>query len=131
MKSADDEMAAATVVYTDDPEALASCRLIIVAVPTPIDQYRIPDLTPLRSASQVVGRYMRPGSCIVFESTVYPGATEEVCVPIYRKGIRPDFWHGFYRGVFAGTDQPRGQGAYGRQDHEDRVRVRRGDSQDA
>jgi UDP-N-acetyl-D-galactosamine dehydrogenase len=59
--------------------------LIIVAVPTPIDQYRIPDLTPLRSASRITGRHLRPGSCVVFESTVYPGATEEVCVPIIEK----------------------------------------------
>ncbi len=82
LEVSDEEMAAATVTYTDDPEALGRCRLIIVAVPTPIDQYRIPDLRPLRSASQIAGRYMSRGSCVVFESTVYPGATEEVCVPI-------------------------------------------------
>ncbi|MCB2148512.1 MAG: nucleotide sugar dehydrogenase [Deltaproteobacteria bacterium] len=81
----DEEMAAATVVYTDDPKVLGDCRLIIVAVPTPIDQYRIPDLTPLRSASESTGRHLAKGSCVVFESTVYPGATEEVCVPILEK----------------------------------------------
>ena len=81
----DEEMAAATVVYTDDPKVLGNCRLIIVAVPTPIDQYRIPDLTPLRSASETTGRHLAKGSCVVFESTVYPGATEEVCVPILEK----------------------------------------------
>jgi UDP-N-acetyl-D-galactosamine dehydrogenase len=85
LEVSDEEMAVATVTYTDDPAALGSCRLIIVAVPTPIDQYRIPDLTPLRSASETAGRYMSPGSCVVFESTVYPGATEEVCVPILEK----------------------------------------------
>jgi UDP-N-acetyl-D-galactosamine dehydrogenase len=68
--------------YTDDPEDLAQCRLIIVAVPTPIDDARIPDLSPLRSASATVGRQLRKGACIVYESTVYPGATEEVCIPI-------------------------------------------------
>ena len=68
--------------YTDDPEDLAQCRLIIVAVPTPIDDARIPDLSPLRIASATVGRQLRKGACIVFESTVYPGATEEVCIPI-------------------------------------------------
>lgn len=78
----DEDLAAAAITYTDDPEMLVRCRLIIVAVPTPIDQYRIPDLTPLRSASQSTGRYLNPGSCVVFESTVYPGATEEFCVPI-------------------------------------------------
>jgi len=68
--------------YTDTPEDLADCRLIIVAVPTPIDDYRIPDLAPLRGASKTVGRYLQKGTCIVYESTVYPGATEEVCIPI-------------------------------------------------
>jgi UDP-N-acetyl-D-galactosamine dehydrogenase len=58
------------------------CRLIIVAVPTPIDECRNPDLSPLRGASTTVGKYIVKGSCIVFESTVYPGATEDVCVPI-------------------------------------------------
>lgn len=85
LEVSDEEMAAATVTYTDDPEALGRCRLIIVAVPTPIDQYRIPDLTPLRSASETAGRHLSRGSCVVFESTVYPGATEEVCVPIIEK----------------------------------------------
>ena len=85
LEVSDEEMAAATVVYTDDPKALGDCRLIIVAVPTPIDQYRIPDLTPLCSASESTGRHLTKGSCVVFESTVYPGATEEVCVPILEK----------------------------------------------
>ena len=82
LEVSDEEMAAAAVSFTDDPEALGKCRLVIVAVPTPIDQYRIPDLTPLRSASKTTGRHLTQGSCVVFESTVYPGATEEVCVPI-------------------------------------------------
>jgi len=68
--------------YTDNPDFLADCRLIIVAVPTPIDDYRIPDLGPLKGASTTVGKYLQKGSCIVYESTVYPGATEEVCIPI-------------------------------------------------
>ncbi len=68
--------------YTDDPDDLAQCRLIIVAVPTPIDDARVPDLSPLRSASATVGRQLQKGACIVYESTVYPGATEEVCIPI-------------------------------------------------
>jgi UDP-N-acetyl-D-galactosamine dehydrogenase len=76
------ELRAAAVRWTDDPRELAGCRLIIVAVPTPIDDYRIPDLAPLESASAAVGRHMPEGCCVVFESTVYPGATEEICVPI-------------------------------------------------
>ncbi len=68
--------------YTDKPADLSDCRLMIVAVPTPIDEFRIPDLGPLRGASTTVGRYLQKGSCVVYESTVYPGATEEVCIPI-------------------------------------------------
>ena len=68
--------------YTDNPVDLAPCRLIIIAVPTPIDEYRIPDLSPLRGASTTVGRHLQKGACVVYESTVYPGATEEVCIPI-------------------------------------------------
>ncbi len=72
----------ANIFFTNNPEDISLCRLIIVAVPTPIDEYRIPDLTPLKGASATVGKYIVKGSCIVFESTVYPGATEEVCIPI-------------------------------------------------
>lgn len=78
----DAELADAKVEFTSDPEKLKDCQLIIVAVPTPIDEYRIPDLGPLRGASEIVGRNLSKGACVVYESTVYPGATEEVCVPI-------------------------------------------------
>ena len=74
------------ILFTSKPEDLSLCRLMIVAVPTPIDGHRIPDLKPLCGASETVGRYMQKGSCIVFESTVYPGATEEVCLPILERG---------------------------------------------
>ena len=79
-----------SILYTDNPDELSKCRLIIVAVPTPIDQYRIPDLSPLKSAATIVGQKMISGTCVVFESTVYPGATEEVCLPILEKesGLR-------------------------------------------
>ncbi len=76
------DLARADINYASAPEVLADCRFIIVAVPTPIDEYRIPDLTPLEGASHTVGRNMRAGACVVFESTVFPGATEDVCVPI-------------------------------------------------
>ena len=79
------ELTAARIAYTSDPEDLAACRLIIVAVPTPIDAYNIPDLTPLQGASVTAGRHLQKGACVVFESTVYPGATEEVCVPLLEK----------------------------------------------
>jgi UDP-N-acetyl-D-galactosamine dehydrogenase len=75
----------APIHYTDYPEDLSNCRLIIVAVPTPIDDYRIPDLGPLQGASMTVGKFLQKGTCIVYESTVYPGATEEVCIPLLEK----------------------------------------------
>ncbi len=79
------ELSAAGITYTSSGEDLGRCRLIIVAVPTPIDEYNIPDFGPLRGASITVGRHIQKGSCVVFESTVYPGATEEVCVPLIEK----------------------------------------------
>jgi UDP-N-acetyl-D-galactosamine dehydrogenase len=77
-----EELKSASLEYTDTPDRLASCRFIIVAVPTPIDEYRNPDFTPLVGASEAVGKVMKKGTCVAFESTVYPGATEEVCVPV-------------------------------------------------
>ena len=77
-----EELSAVEIRFTDRAEDLGAAGLIIVAVPTPIDGARVPDLGPLCSASQAVGEHMSAGSCIVYESTVYPGATEEVCVPI-------------------------------------------------
>ena len=85
LEIAENDLADARIFFTSDPAELGRCRFIIVAVPTPIDAYRIPDLTPLRGASAAVGQFMKPGACVVFESTVYPGATEEVCVPIMEK----------------------------------------------
>lgn len=80
-----EELAKVNIDFTDDAARLAECALVIVAVPTPIDEYRIPDFKPLEGASIAVGKNMRRGTCIVYESTVYPGATEEVCVPILEK----------------------------------------------
>src|SRR4051794_8748051 len=81
------------------PGELAEADYIIIAVPTPINAARQPDLSPLESASEAVGRYMKPGAIVVYESTVYPGATEEVCVPILEKtsGMRwkQDFHVGY------------------------------------
>ncbi len=73
---------AACLEYTDQVDDLGACNVFIVTVPTPIDRYKRPDLSPLESASRMVGKVLKPGDVAVFESTVYPGATEEVCVPI-------------------------------------------------
>ena len=82
LEVSEEDLSKAKIFFTSDPKILSSCSLIIVAVPTPIDEHRIPDLGPLIGASKEVGGNIVKGSCIVFESTVYPGATEEVCVPI-------------------------------------------------
>ena len=73
--------AARMLEFTSDPCRLAEPDFIIVAVPTPVDQAHQPDFRPLTSASEVVGKFMKKGVTIIFESTVYPGATEEVCIP--------------------------------------------------
>ena len=78
----DDDLGHALVRFTDDKNELKKCKLIIVAVPTPIDANNRPDFGPLIKSSSTVGEHLSKGSCVVYESTVYPGATEEVCVPI-------------------------------------------------
>jgi UDP-N-acetyl-D-galactosamine dehydrogenase len=75
-------LAAAAIDFTADPAALSDCGVIIVAVPTPIDANRNPDLRPVTGASATVGKHLAAGSVVVFESTVYPGLTEEICVPL-------------------------------------------------
>ena len=71
--------------FSADPAELATCNVFIVTVPTPIDDAKRPDLRPLESASRTVGKAIRRGGVAIFESTVYPGATEEVCVPIIER----------------------------------------------
>jgi len=94
-----DLMAAKQLRATAYPAEIEQADFIIVAVPTPINAARQPDLSPLESASETVGRYMKPGATVVYESTVYPGATEEVCVPLLEKhsGMRwkQDFHVGY------------------------------------
>jgi len=75
-------VAAKQLEYTSDPSRLAEAEIIVVAVPTPIDHAHRPDLKPLEGACRTVGDNLKPGTIVVFESTVYPGCTEEVCVPI-------------------------------------------------
>jgi UDP-N-acetyl-D-galactosamine dehydrogenase len=71
--------------YVSDFEALRQCNVYVVTVPTPIDEAKRPDLTPLQRASETVGKVLKPNDVVIYESTVYPGATEEVCVPILEK----------------------------------------------
>ncbi len=83
--SAESFRAASELEYTTDPARLADASIIVIAVPTPVDSAHQPDFRPLVSASESVGRNMSPGTIVVYESTVYPGATEEVCVPVLEK----------------------------------------------
>lgn len=96
----DEEMKAGThAVYTSDGAMLAQADIIIVAVPTPVDEAHIPDFKPLVGASTSVGRHMKKGAIVVYESTVYPGATEEVCIPVLEResGMKwkQDFFVGY------------------------------------
>lgn len=85
-KEVGDEAVAKTAVeFTCDPAALEEARFHIVAVPTPVNQDKTPDLTPVVGASKTLGSYLKPGSIVVYESTVYPGVTEDVCVPILER----------------------------------------------
>lgn len=95
-----DELAAAKHLrFSSDPADLARCNLFIVTVPTPIDAHRRPDLTPLIKASETVGKMLKRGDVVVYESTVYPGATEEVCVPVLEQvsglSYNRDFFCGY------------------------------------
>ncbi|MFO7577399.1 MAG: nucleotide sugar dehydrogenase, partial [Pelovirga sp.] len=84
------DLASTCIDFTSDAARLSEASFIIVTVPTPIDGNKRPDLTPVISASRTIGRNLRPGSIVVFESTVYPGVTEEICVPLLEEesGLR-------------------------------------------
>jgi UDP-N-acetyl-D-galactosamine dehydrogenase len=96
--SAEEFASAPQLSVSADPEDLRSCNVFIVTVPTPIDDAKRPDLRPLEAASRTVGRAIRRGGIAVFESTVYPGATEEVCVPIIERESGLTFNVDFYAG---------------------------------
>jgi len=95
----DVDLAAADIIYTDSVEELRTADFHIVAVPTPVDDAHQPDLTPLVKASESVGRALKKGDIVVYESTVYPGATEDVCAPVLERvsGLRSgeDFTLGY------------------------------------
>jgi UDP-N-acetyl-D-galactosamine dehydrogenase len=80
-----EEFTGRDIVFTDDVEVLKEARFFIVAVPTPVDKYNVPDLKPLIGASTTVGKALKKGDYVVFESTTYPGCTEEDCLPILEK----------------------------------------------
>jgi UDP-N-acetyl-D-galactosamine dehydrogenase len=93
------ELAAATRLdFSTQIDDLRACNVYIVTVPTPIDSAKRPDLTPLVKASQTLGQVLKPGDVVVYESTVYPGCTEEVCVPILERGSGLVFNRDFFAG---------------------------------
>lgn len=96
----DEELASATQLqFTDQLDDIAQCNTYIVTVPTPIDAHKRPDLTPLIRASEAIGKVLKRGDVVIYESTVYPGATEEECVPVLERvsGLRfnQDFFAGY------------------------------------
>lgn len=86
------------ITFTTDPVVLAGCNVFIVTVPTPIDGHKRPDLTPLIKASETIGRVLKRGDIVVYESTVYPGATEEDCVPVLERFSGLIFNQDFFAG---------------------------------
>lgn len=84
--------------YSYDEEDLTSCNIYIITVPTPIDKSKKPDLSPLQKSSAMVGKYLKKGDLVIYESTVYPGCTEEVCVPILEKISKLKFNEDFFCG---------------------------------
>lgn len=83
LEVSEEELTAATTLgYSDQLGDIADCNVYIVTVPTPVDSHKRPDLSPLRAASKSLGAILKPGDTVIYESTVYPGATEEVCVPL-------------------------------------------------
>ena len=100
LEASTEELAAAKYLsYTTAPEDLRACNCYIVTVPTPIDKHNQPDLTPLIKASETIGKVLKVGDIVIYESTVYPGATEEDCVPVLEKfsGLtyKKDFFAGY------------------------------------
>jgi UDP-N-acetyl-D-galactosamine dehydrogenase len=99
LETSPEELASATQLgFTSQPAGLAACNVYVVTVPTPIDDARIPDLAPLKRASRTLGELVKRGDTVIFESTVYPGATEEVCVPIIEEVSGLTYNIDFYAG---------------------------------
>ncbi|HVE60251.1 MAG TPA: NAD(P)-binding domain-containing protein, partial [Chitinophagaceae bacterium] len=73
------------ITFTNSLDVLREANFFIVAVPTPVDEHKVPDLTPVKKASETIGKVIKKGDYVVFESTVYPGCTEEDCLPIIEK----------------------------------------------
>jgi len=100
LETSDEELSLATHLRcTDDPSALSEANVFIITTPTPVDDFKRPDLEPVLSATRTVAKAIKPGAVIIYESTVYPGATEDECVPLLEAGsglaFNQDFFVGF------------------------------------
>lgn len=99
LEVSDEDLAqAAQLSYTSNLDDLKNCNVFIVTVPTPIDEFKRPDLTPLIKASETIGKVLKKGDIVIYESTVYPGATEEDCVPVLERVSGLVFNQDFYAG---------------------------------
>lgn len=94
-----DKLKSSNIEFTVDPMEISKAKVIIITVPTPVDEYKIPDLNPVKKATELVAKYMQKKSIVVYESTVYPGVSEEICVPILEQisGLKwkKDFFVGY------------------------------------
>jgi len=95
---ASDFKKAKNITFSDNPEDIRDCNIFIITVPTPIDRHKRPNLEPLKAASKTVGASIKKNDIVIYESTVYPGATEEVCVPVLEKNSGLTFNKDFYCG---------------------------------
>ena len=99
LETAADELAAAVHLrFSADANDIAGCNVIIVTVPTPVDEANRPDLSPLQNASATIGKVLKRGDIVIYESTVYPGTTEEICVPVLEQVSGLRFNHDFFCG---------------------------------
>jgi len=89
---------AVNLSYTADPDGICGCNIYIVTVPTPIDEHKRPNLSPLQRSSKTVGKFLKKGDVVIYESTVYPGVTEEICVPILEQTSSLTFNQDFFCG---------------------------------
>lgn len=96
--SKEELLSAEQLSFTSNVENISQCNIYIVTVPTPIDEHKQPDLSPLIKASETIGKVLKTGDIVIYESTVYPGATEEVCIPVLEASSKLTFNQDFYAG---------------------------------
>ena len=112
--------------YTTDLADLANCNVYIVTVPTPIDEHKRPDLSPLIKASEAIGKVLKKGDIVIYESTVYPGATEEDCAPVLESRVGTEVQRRLLCGLQPRTHQSRRQAASGLHDQKGHLRLHAG-----